>query len=390
MVYYFADKKYTDLLEENVNTAILKIESENELAEVKNDIEKIVQKITNTSNELEIRWTSRVSLGNVFTDFPKENGKFTIGAGQKELFKKIKDEYAYLVLTKFMPFNRREEHMGTKKFLIINLDNFQKIRDVMKNNFASIFLYKHDDEKIENLINKWMLESPEMFRTLQGTYVITDQNVANFLEQHKTETLEDLSDLIRNSTSVLNRKIAEKQKLFAERLEKFRRLVDEVNLTENEKSNLENELKNFIHDNPWVIDFTYNDKNINKKTHGDVDVLLVESYLGFKKGLIIELKRPDVDPEKKYRNREAVRAAITDAITQLIHYTEDIMENEINQINKNDSALFVEGLIIIGNDMKEFIQIFNKYLHNVKIKSYKEIYLDAKRRLDTFTDGPKL
>lgn len=390
MEYYFAAEKYKKLITENADTSTLQDKSKDDLTKIKNDIEKIVQKITNTSNELRIYWTSRISLGNVFADFPKEDNKPIIGAGQKELFRKIKDEYSYLVLTKSMLYNRREENFGSGKFLIINLDNFKKICDAMKNNFISMFLYKHDDEKIEKLINNWMIESPEVFRALQTGCVITNQNIANLLEYYKINTIEELSNLIRNSTGVLNRKIVEHHKLFDERLEEFRRLIDNENLTENEQSNLENKLKIFIHDNPWIIDFTYNDKNIDKKTYGNVDVLLVESYLGFKKGLIIELKRPEVDPEKKYRNREAVRAVITDAISQLIHYTEDIVESEINQINKNDPSLFVEGLIIIGNDMKEFIQVFNKYLHNVKIKSYREIYLDAKRRLDTFAQGPKL
>ena len=389
MIYYFAKDEYRKLLNENASTKYLKEKCEDELEKIKDDIQKSVQKKTYNTNDLGLAWTSRISLGYVFIDFERENKrKPIIGDGQTSLFNKIRQKYAYVVLTKGVPFIRREAEFDEKPILIIDVEKFKKISQTMKNDPASAILYAFENDEIENIFIRLWSERPEKFKEFQQKHIVADKNFFTLLAQLKPDTIEELNDIIRGSTSILNKKIAENHQKFNERLEEFRRLFEKQGLTPEENSYLENKIKEHLHKNPWIIDLTYDSNSVDTHTHDYVDVFLVNSYLGIKKGVIIELKRPDVKTEKEYRGREAIRSAVTDAIGQLIHYTEDVLEDEIKHAKKDDPSLFVEGMIIIGNDMKEFHKVFNKYLHNVRIKSYREIYDDAAKRFKTLVHGP--
>lgn len=390
LIYYFAKDEYRKLLNENASTKYLKEKCEDELEKIKNDIKRAVQKKTHNTNDLGLAWTSRKSLGYVFIDFEREGGrKPIIGDGQTSLFKRIHQKYAHVVLTKGAPFIRREVDFDDEgPILIIDVEKFKKISQIMKNDPASAILYAFENDEIENIFIRLWSESPEKFKEFQQEHIVAEKNFFTLLAQLKPDTIEELNDIIRDSTSILNKKIAENYQKFNERLEEFRRLFEKEGLTTEENSYLENKIKEHLHKNPWIIDLTYDSDSVDTRQHDYVDVFLVNSYFGIKKGVIIELKRPDAKTEKTYRDRKAIRSAVTDAIGQLIHYTEDVLEDEIKNAKEDDPSLFVEGMIIIGNNMKEFHQVFNKYLHNVRIKSYREIYDDATKRLRTLTQGP--
>ncbi|MEM3172474.1 MAG: DUF4263 domain-containing protein, partial [Candidatus Nitrosotenuis sp.] len=328
-------------------------------------------------------WTvipDRMEAGTYLLAGAITNGKVTVIG--------VTSEWLRPFLQKLVEANSEVDFDDEGPILIIDVEKFKKISQIMKNDPASAILYAFENDEIENIFIRLWSESPEKFKEFQQEHIVAEKNFFTLLAQLKPDTIEELNGIIRDSTSILNKKIAENYQKFNERLEEFRRLFEKKGLTTEENSYLENKIKEHLHKNPWIIDLTYDSDSVDTRQHDYVDVFLVNSYFGIKKGVIIELKRPDAKTEKTYRGREAIRSAVTDAIGQLIHYTEDVLEDEIKNAKEDDPSLFVEGMIIIGNNMKEFHQVFNKYLHNVRIKSYREIYDDATKRLRTLTQGP--
>ena len=77
--------------------------------------------------EIKFYWTRRDTLGFVFTDFEYETEKSfesahkkLIGKGEKDLFKKIRNEYVCVVLSTTEKKNFREFRIESEKILIVN------------------------------------------------------------------------------------------------------------------------------------------------------------------------------------------------------------------------------------------------------------------------------
>jgi hypothetical protein len=366
----------------------LKDETENEADLILSKIQSHVRKITHTTRDLEKHWNGVSNFGWVFVDYkiPDEAYWNIIGAGYLDLFEIIKNEYSCLVLTKTMQFNMRDIETYSYRVLIINIEYFQKFaKAITRKNFVNLFMYKFTDPELEKIIRRWLIEKPDKLQLILDAKDVSISDITTLVEKYKVTNLKELSDLLDNATRILKSRIEENYKLFDEKLIEFETMMNEekVETDGTKKSNLENRLKKHLKENPWIIDFTYNEKDVDEKTHRHVDVLVVGSYLGYKKGLIIELKRPDVPTIKEYRDRDAITASVGNAFSQLIQYTKEIVEKTA----KDDTKTFFEGLIIIGNDMNDFIPYFNQFLHNVSVKTYREIHDDARKRLQTFADG---
>lgn len=399
-MYYFNKKNYSYAKGSSgkYRTSLFRWEVESKITGIINGSRKKILEQTGAKT-LYHKWISQSHFGFVISDYeiPEDtHWRSIIGSGHNQLFEIIEKEYYCLVLSKHLPSNTKEiQYDDDKKILILNIDYFQKFSKVItKKNFVNLFLYRFENKEVESVIRTWLIERPQKFQLILDTYNITVPDVATVLQNFKPKTLDGLTDYLRNSTAILKSKIAENYLLYQERLNHFEELInEEKEILENDESKyhtLENKIRDYIRINPWLIDFTFNDQDVKTNIHPFVDVLLVGSYLEYKKGLLIELKRPDTETIKQYRGRDAIKAGISDAISQLIHYTSEIQRKTIQEAKEEDPDLFLEGIIIIGKYMRQFLPTINQYLHNVKVKTYEEIYIDAKRRLENFKEGPQL
>jgi len=353
-----------------------------------NEIQPYVKRITHTKKDLEKHWNGVSNFGWIFVDYEILDKAYwnIIGAGYLDFFEIIKNVYSCLVLSKTMPFNMRDAEIRDYRVLIINIEYFKKFaKAITKKNFVNLFMYKFTDSELEKIIRRWLIEKPDKLKLIRDAEDISISDITTLVEKFKVTNLQELSDLLDNATRILKSRIEENYKLFDAKLIEFENMMNEekVEMENSKKSNLENRLKKHLKENPWIIDFTYNEKDVDEETHEHVDVLVVGSYLGYKKGLIIELKRPDVPSIKEYRGRAAITATVGNALSQLIQYTKEIIEKP----SEGNTRTFFEGLIVISNDMNDFIPYFNQFLHNVSVKTYREIHDDARKRLRTFADG---
>lgn len=390
MTYYYNPELKTDVKNSNGKyiTWKLRNETEDEAETIKSKIQSQVKKITHSTKNLELHWNGVSTFGWIFIDYDVKEGGYwnIIGAGHLDLFRIIKEDYSCLVLSKTMPHNMRIMEIHDYRVLVINIEYFKKFaKAIIRRNFVNLFMYKFTDPEVEKIIRSWLIEKPDKLNLIQNAADVSISDIANIVEKYKISNLDELSNLLDNATRILRSRIEENYKLFDEKLIEFENMMNEekVELEAGRISNLENRLKKHLKENPWIIDFTYNEKEVDVQTHKHVDVLLIGSYLNYKKGLIIELKRPDTPSIKEYRGRDAITDAVGSALSQLIQYTKEIYEK-----TAKDDHTFFEGLVIIDNDLNDFLPYFNQFLHNVSVKTYREIHDDARKRLDTFVEGP--
>ena len=161
-------------------------------------------------------------------------------------------------------------------------------------------------------------------------------------------------------------------------LNEFEKKVNNPNTIESE---LRDELKNKI----WIIDFKY--QNINQFKHekevpitnGRIDLWVSRSKTQKKKDIIIELKLAEDAKTRtivKHRGRDAIGSSVGRALSQLVNYMEsnDLKESDIR-----------EGLVIIGRKSEDsFLELFNKYLHGIQIRTYKQLIDDCRAIIESF------
>lgn len=360
---------------------------------IANNIGRKVLEITH-SREIYLYWTSRNTFGYIFTDFEKPKAyRNVIGKGRKQLFQKIKEDYYCVVLSNSLPHNFRTINIDDGKTgIIINIDFFKRFSEVIRyENFVGLFLYKFDNEEVSKIIRSWITDSPERFKKLIDEEQIAFTDVATVLEQFKIESLTELSDFLSSTTKIIRSRLEGNYKLFETKLEEFKSLLDKEKQLEEKnydgRKHIENEIRDFIRGNPWIIDFTYDEKSVQSEIHKDADVILVDSYLNLKKAVIMELKVPTKVSLKEYRGEDVFKAIVPNAIGQVIRYMMEALERHKQ---KDDEKLFVEGLVVVARYKDKFTQIFNTFLHGITIKSYQELYEETKKRLINFAKGPNI
>jgi len=229
--------------------------------------------------------------------------------------------------------------------------------------------------QIEPMINA-MINIFEKYDIDKPAYIPKIIELAvKLLKQHKLENLEELEQLI-NLTKSSQKSIVASYPLFEKILSDFSTKINsDIN---------ETEIRNFIHDNLWILDFKYIDyekKVKEKKTHvGNIDISLYKNQLSTSSLVIAEFKKPDKEIiSTRYRgeNKPVILAEVGKALSQTIHYME----------TQKKSYQIIEGIVIMGRkkDVKdEFIDVFNNYLHGLKIFTYDDLYENAKKIIDAF------
>jgi hypothetical protein len=350
-------------------------------------LNSIAKKLGNLLNkDLRLYWTTRSTFGFVFCDFEWDHEKYErlIGRGEKDLFKKLENEYDYVLFSKTTDRNFILGKQDDKTFILINLANFKEFVNTIRNRLYTIplFLYRFKDNAQEKIVRAWIKNSPDI-------QIIKDEEKAeaNFnalfsiMKKFEINTAADL-DRVLSFQKTYADSITGKGTYFKEKLKEFKALLD--------SNASEINLHNFIFDNIWLLDFKYNSiykKETEKEIDsGRMDIRIYKNNIGFDKDVIIELKRADEEiVDKRYRKTEVITSAVGKALSQVINYLIDLEQNE----NTNMKFHVLNGLVIIGKDDDEgirrlVIEKFKRYLHGISIKTYTELYEDAMTVVSTF------
>jgi len=198
--------------------------------------------------------------------------------------------------------------------------------------------------------------------------------VTKLIKEQKINEPSDLQKLIEIRTAS-EETIKESRPVFEAILEDFRKKID---------SDIDEiEIRNFVFENMWLVDFQYlNYKKVKEDeiSVGDIDISLHSNQLGTNSIAILEFKKPSKEIiTTNYRGEEkpAILAEVGKALSQTIHYIE----------NKKQPYRIIEGIVIMGRKKElkdEFINNFNTYLHGIKILTFDDLYRNAKTIVEAF------
>lgn len=313
-------------------------------------------------------WVSSQTFGAVLCDFePSKTGPSLIGA-HKALFELISDGFDFFVLSENLDRNLQVYDIEDKKILVVNVHRYKKFISTFADKFRRIklFLFRKLTPEEEEIINNWIDSKPTNIKK-EG---ISTEEVINILSK---ESPDKISESINRLEFIKEKKIISKADHYEKELSDFESMVNDSKLSEPQ-------LRAELFKRLWIIDFKYNSNQFKKAQEyhtevGNVDLWISKNQLGKIKNVLIELKLPDKSLTVKYRNKEAVRSEIGKALSQLIHYLES--SKKPYQIQN--------GLMIIGRESEEpFIEIFNEYLHGIKIKTYKQIIDECRAVINNF------
>jgi hypothetical protein len=329
--------------------------------------------------EIKYYWTRRDTLGFVFTDFEytSDTGyKKLIGKGEKDLFKNIKDEYVCVVMSRTQDKNFREFSIENEKGLVININYFKEFLNVIRNskNTVRLFLYRFETKQQEELIRGW-LRNYSKFEEVKKEAGIEDIDaLIDVIKKHKIDKAAVLDKLITIARATAER-IRSDYPFFENKLSEFKSKIDgDVS---------ENQVRDFIFDNIWLLDFQYMSYKKQKEEElstGDIDISLLKDELNISRAVVVELKKPSKPVvTEKYRGIEkpAILAEVGKAISQTINYVE----------LKKCPYKTTRGIVIIGRKTgvkEEFLKIFNSYLHGIEVLTYDDIHERAKNVVDVF------
>lgn len=322
-------------------------------------------------------WTRRDTFGFIFTDFEFLHAKYErlIGKGEKDLFKKTKDDVHFVVLSKTLDRNIKSIKVGDRPGIIINLNYFKEFLSIIRNRKKTVelFLQKLSKEE-ETLIRNW-LRSYEKFEEVKEEALITDiESIVKVLRKYKIESPSDLEKIITVSRAS-GEKISTAWKYFEPRLQEFKRLID--------GDYPEIELRKSLYENPWLIDFSflmYRKKEGRVTSVGDIDISFYKDDMGIEGVCVVELKKASKEiVSDKYRGKEkpVILAEVGKALSQTMHYIEDLKQKK----------RIIKGIVIVGRrkEVKDwFIDQFNQYLHGIEVRTYDELYDRAKDIIEIF------
>lgn len=297
-----------------------------------------------------------------------------------------------------------------------------KIRDVLTTDLLTTYLQEHviknkdefsqflntlislsEKEKLDFTIIEKVL--PMFVRSLEN-YEITDtsqielllNNMINLFEQYDVKNPEFTSKILELTMKLVKNKKIEKigdiKQLHRLSSLSDSLIVDNLNLFENTLEDFykkindntsEDELRDFIFENIWILDFKYMDYVIAPKEYstfkGDLDITLHKNNLNTSSLVIAELKKSNKDlVSNSYRSdKPTLRYEVTSAISQTMHYIQSMKK----------PYRIIEGYVIVGRKQEskdEFIDVFNSFLHGIKIVTYTELYANAKKIIKAFKE----
>lgn len=371
MKYYFSENNYSSLLSYSKATQLkyLKEYSESDLQRVKRKLE-----LNFNLSRLEVAWVSRSTFGNVFVDYqPEKTGPSIIGA-HKRLFDLICDDIKYVILSKKISRNFLIKQIEGFKVLIINIDSYKIFITKFGNQEQRIrlFLFRQLSSEEERIINNWLEVRPSIQENLQ----ISNEDLLDHLSSLKINSVSDFNFFLERLNAVIKSKVTENIQLYQEKLDEFKKMI-------NDDSVIEVKLSKFLHENAWILDFKYLEKNLDLLENeystdvGNVDIYISKEQFGITRDVVIELKASKKGAIKKYRNKPAITAEVGNAISQLINYME----------TQKDSYKVTSGLVILGRKKNGFLDLFNEHLSKINIITYEEIATNCQDVLDAFRSG---
>ncbi len=318
-------------------------------------------------------WISRTTFGAVLCDFhPTKTGPTIIG-NHKALFDLICEEVDYLVLSENLDRNIQYQDIDDKKILVININRYKKFIKTFTDKFKRIklFLFTKLNPEEEELINNWIDSKPRDLP--KGT--VSSEEVIKILSKNSPEKMsKDISRL----EFIKENKIISRLEIYEQQLKEFEEKVKNSNI-------LESDLRKSLFEKMWIIDFKYNESQFEKIQEYEVGVGIIDIWISKNKigtnNMIIELKLPHKPLTLNYRNKLAIRSEVGKGLSQLIHYLED--RKKPYKINN--------GVLIIGReDDNHFVDIFNQYLHGIKIKTYGQLIEDCRSIINNFKEADKI
>jgi hypothetical protein len=360
------------------------------LEELKNSVSTKAQPLADKISqallkEIKYYWTRKDTLGFVFTDFEytsEKAHKKLIGKGEKDLSKNMRDDYVCLVLSRKEEKNFREFRIGSEKGLVVNIDYFKEFLNIIRNskNTVKLFLYKFETEQQEELIRAWLRNSSIFEEIKKETHIEDIDAMIDVIRKHEIKKASHLEQLITIARAT-GEKIKSDYHFFEGTLSEFKSKIDsDVD---------ENQLRDFIFENIWLLDFQYMSYRIEKEEKLstskidislETDVSLLKDELNISRAVVVELKKPSkpvVTTSYRGIEKPVILAEVGKAISQTINYIE----------LKNCPYKTTRGIVIIGRKtgLKEkFLDIFNSYLHGIEVLTYDDIYTRAKNVIDVF------
>lgn len=330
-------------------------------------------------------WTRRDTLGFVFTDFEYTSEtahKKLIGKGEKDLFKNIRDDYVCVVMSRTQDKNFREFRIGSEKGLVVNIDYFKEFINTIRNskNSVRLFLYKFETKQQEELIRAW-LRNYSKFEEIEKEARIEDIDaMIDVIRKYKIDKATRLEKLITLARAT-GEKIKSDYQFFENKLGEFKSKID--------KDGDEIQLRDFLFENIWLLDFQYMSYRIEKEEElstGKVDISLeidtslLKDELNISRAVVVELKKPSkpvVTTSYRGIEKPAILAEAGKAVSQTINYIE----------LKKCPYKTTRGIVIIGRKTglkDKFLDTFNSYLHGIEVLTYDDIYTRAKNVIDVF------
>ncbi|HZS74063.1 MAG TPA: hypothetical protein VFA69_06120 [Candidatus Nitrosotalea sp.] len=190
------------------------------------------------------------------------------------------------------------------------------------------------------------------------TQIIQEQKINNDADYKQAEAVSKASQ----------KSIVKGYDYFEHKLQEFKSKID---------SDIDElEIRNFIFENIWILDFKYHGYDRYKEEItdiGNIDISLCKNQLGIDSVVVAEFKRPDepiVTINDRGEDKPAILSKVGRALSQTIHYME----------TKKKEYRHVEGIVIIGRrkELKDyFILNFNEYLHGIKVVTFDELHQNA-------------
>jgi hypothetical protein len=351
-------------------------------SQVKLQVGGIVQDVANRLHQdIKLVWTRRDTFGYVLIDFEDRRRKHErlIGKGEIDLFRNLKGTYYCVVLSKKIDRNFKEFEIDGRRCVRVNLAYFKEFLSVIRDRSRTVglFLHRFSSPNEEELVRRWLRSYPSYKEVRKEAALKDIDAITQILDRFDVKNPEDLERLITIARAT-NDKIRTSTSYFRDRLNEFR---DKVYGDASE-----DELKQSLFENPWLLDFQYlgYDKFKEEPTGaGNADIALYKDAYGIERLVLIEMKKATKKiTETSYRGPEkpVITAEVGKAISQAIHYLD-----RMKKFNRTAT-----GFVIFGrktDDREGFIDRFNQYLHGVQVITYDEICERARITINAF-DAP--
>ena len=315
--------------------------------------------------KLEPYWTTISAFGWVFCDYePEKGGASILGRGGKDLSELLKQEYKYIILSMFIDSNIEEFDHHNKKGLIINIKFFKEFVKVFSSpaKRAELFTYKFKSETELLIVKRWINSRPSDLK--QEDKKISSKDILKSLNENK-QFFTSNSNTSRALEVIQKQSIISQYDIMKESLHKFRKMIDQMEISEME-------INKFLLENIWIISFDY--ANLDTKRDKDYDIHLADKKWNLGRDIVIELKKASKKTQISYSRHEVISAEVGKAISQCINYMEE------------EKEMFEKGIVILGRNPTKAIKRMDKYLHNIELVTYYVIYQKAKRVLE-FLEG---